>query len=53
MHTALGSNTIITSFTPATFNSDYDVWLKNRLIHQFQTRINTLENNMHQLKGRP
>jgi trehalose synthase-fused probable maltokinase len=51
MHTALGSNTIITSFTPATFNSDYDVWLKNRLIHQFQTRINTLENNMHQLKG--
>ena len=51
MHVALGSDIHNTSFTPATYNGDYTVWLKNRLIYQFQNRLNTIENNMHKLEG--
>ena len=51
MHIALGSEFEDTAFTPAHFNRDYEVWLKNRLIHQFQNRLNTIENNMHKLEG--
>lgn len=51
MHIALGSETHDTAFTPTTYNSDYTVWLKNRLIYQFQNRLNTIENNLHKLKG--
>lgn len=51
MHTYLGASTVHTAFTPSTFNGDYEVWLKNRLIYQFQNRINSIENNLHQLKG--
>ncbi|MDX1314148.1 MAG: trehalose synthase, partial [Eudoraea sp.] len=40
-----------TSFTPARFNGDYEVWLKNRLLYQFQNRLNTVENNLHKLEG--
>jgi len=51
MHIALGGDTTDTSFTPTTYNGDYTVWLKNRLIYQFQNRLNTIENNMHKLDG--
>jgi maltose alpha-D-glucosyltransferase/alpha-amylase len=51
MHTALGSNTTLADFIPSRFNGDYEVWMKNRLIYQFQNRINAIENNLHQLKG--
>lgn len=51
MHIALGSDIHDTAFTPATYNSDYTVWLKNRLIYQFQNRLNTIENNLHRLNG--
>jgi maltose alpha-D-glucosyltransferase/alpha-amylase len=51
MHIELGSEFEDTAFTPAHFNRDYEVWLKNRLIHQFQNRLNTIENNMHKLDG--
>lgn len=51
MHIELGSEFEDTAFTPAHFNRDYEVWLKNRLIHQFQNRLNTIENNMHKLEG--
>ncbi|NER14070.1 trehalose synthase [Leptobacterium flavescens] len=51
MHIALGSDTHDTAFTPTTYNSDYTVWLKNRLIYQFQNRLNTIENNLHKLDG--
>jgi trehalose synthase-fused probable maltokinase len=51
MHVALGSEIQDTSFTPANYNSDYTVWLKNRLIYQFQNRLNTIENNLHKLDG--
>ncbi|MEJ1221361.1 maltokinase N-terminal cap-like domain-containing protein [Sediminicola sp. 1XM1-17] len=51
MHIALGSEFGDTAFTPTHFNGDYEVWLKNRLLYQFQNRLNIVENNMHRLKG--
>ena len=51
MHIELGSEFEDTSFTPSHFNGDYEVWLKNRLLHQFQNRLNTIENNIHKLEG--
>lgn len=51
MHIALGSEFEDTAFTPAHFNDDYTVWLKNRMLYQFQNRLNTIENNLHKLDG--
>jgi trehalose synthase-fused probable maltokinase len=51
MHIALGSEFEDTAFTPTHFNGDYEVWLKNRLLYQFQNRLNTVENNLHRLEG--
>ncbi len=51
MHIELGSEFEDTAFTPAHFNGDYEVWLKNRLVYQFQNRLNTIENNLHKLEG--
>ncbi|MBD0851830.1 maltokinase N-terminal cap-like domain-containing protein [Maribacter arenosus] len=51
MHIALGSEFSDTAFTPTHFNGDYEVWLKNRLLYQFQNRLNIVENNMHRLEG--
>jgi trehalose synthase-fused probable maltokinase len=51
MHIVLGSEFEDTAFTPNHFNDDYEVWLKNRLIYQFQNRLNTIENRMHKLDG--
>lgn len=51
MHIALGADTAETAFTPTTYNGDYTVWLKNRLIYQFQNRLNIIENSMHKLDG--
>ena len=51
MHVVLGSEFEDTAFTPARFNGDYTVWLKNRLLYQFQNRLNTIENNLHKLDG--
>lgn len=51
MHIALGSEFEDTSFTPSHFNNDYTVWLKNRLIYQFQNRLNMIENSLHKLDG--
>ena len=51
MHIALGSEFEDTAFTPTHFNGDYTVWLKNRLLYQFQNRLNTIENSMHKLDG--
>ncbi len=50
MHIALGSEFEDTAFTPTHFTGDYEVWLKNRLLYQFQNRLNTVENNLHRLK---
>jgi trehalose synthase-fused probable maltokinase len=51
MHIVLGSESEDTAFTPTHFNGDYEVWLKNRLLYQFQNRLNTVENRMHKLDG--
>ena len=51
MHIALGSEFEETAFTPTRFNEDYSVWLKNRLLYQFQNRLNTIENNINKLDG--
>ena len=51
MHIALGSEFADTTFTPTRFNGDYTVWLKNRLTHQFNNRLNLAENNLHKLDG--
>ncbi|MGX1930678.1 trehalose synthase [Flagellimonas sp. 2504JD4-2] len=51
MHIALGSEFEDTAFTPEHFNGDYEVWLKNRLLYQFQNRLNTVENNISRLSG--
>ncbi|WP_411895661.1 trehalose synthase [Winogradskyella sp. A2] len=51
MHIALGSEFEDTSFTPTRFNGDYTVWLKNRLLYQFQNRLNAVENNLQKLDG--
>jgi maltose alpha-D-glucosyltransferase/alpha-amylase len=51
MHIALGSEFEDTAFTPAHFNGDYTVWLKNRLLYQFQNRLNTIENSLDKLDG--
>ncbi|UJH66912.1 trehalose synthase [Allomuricauda sp. SCSIO 65647] len=51
MHIALGSEFGDTAFHPNHFNGDYEVWLKNRLLYQFQNRLNVVENNIHRLDG--
>jgi maltose alpha-D-glucosyltransferase/alpha-amylase len=51
MHVALGSDIHDTAFTPTTYNGDYSVWLKNRLLYQFQNRLNIIENRMYELRG--
>lgn len=51
MHIALGSEFEETAFTPEHYNGDYEVWLKNKMLYQFQNRLNTVENNMHKLDG--
>ncbi len=51
MHITLGSEFEDTAFTPSHFNGDYEVWLKNRLLYQFQNRLNTIENSLHKLDG--
>ncbi|WP_179007985.1 maltokinase N-terminal cap-like domain-containing protein [Winogradskyella forsetii] len=51
MHIALGSEFEDTAFTPSHFNGDYEVWLKNRLLYQFQNRLNTIENSLYKLEG--
>ncbi|WP_299549069.1 trehalose synthase [Seonamhaeicola sp.] len=51
MHIALGSEFEETAFTPTNFNGDYTVWLKNRMLYQFQNRLNIIENNLHKLEG--
>lgn len=51
MHIALGSEFEEMAFTPTHYNGDYEVWLKNRLLYQFQNRLNTVENNLNKLDG--
>ncbi|THD67997.1 trehalose synthase [Robertkochia marina] len=52
MHVHLGAEFEDMGFTPTHYNGDYEVWLKNRMLHQFQNRLNMVENNLHKLTGR-
>ena len=52
MHISLSSDMTNTNFNPVYFNGDFTVWLKNRLIYQFDQRYNLLERNMHVLEGK-
>jgi len=51
MHVALFGNRVDTKFTPTTFNGDYTVWLKNRIIYQLNARFILVEENIDKLKG--
>lgn len=51
MHIALDGDIHDTAFTPTTYNGDYTVWLKNRMLYQFQNRLNIIENSLHKLDG--
>lgn len=46
MHIALASNSRDRNFVVTNYNSDFTVWLKNRLIYQFDARYNLLNNKM-------
>lgn len=50
MHIALGTEFEETAFTPSHYNGDYTVWLKNKMLYQFQNRLNAVENNLHKLE---
>jgi trehalose synthase-fused probable maltokinase len=51
MHIALFSNRVDTKFNPIAFNSDYTVWLKNRIIYQLNARFILVEENLDKLSG--
>lgn len=42
MHLALAHDRRDRNFNPVAYNSDFTVWLKNRLIYQFEARYNLL-----------
>jgi trehalose synthase-fused probable maltokinase len=46
MHIALASNSRDRNFVVSNYNSDFTVWLKNRLIYQFDARYNLLNNKL-------
>ncbi|WP_306642558.1 maltokinase N-terminal cap-like domain-containing protein [Sanyastnella coralliicola] len=49
MHINLSGDPINRRFRKSTYNSDYSVWLKNRLIYQFEARYGLLEDNFDKL----
>lgn len=51
MHIALFGNRLETQFNPISFNSDYTVWLKNRIIYQLNARFILVEENIDKLNG--
>lgn len=51
MHIALFKNRDDTAFNPIAFNSDYSVWLKNRIIYQFTARHILVEQHIDKLSG--
>lgn len=49
MHLALAHERRDRAFVPVHYNSDFTVWLKNRLIFQFEARYNLLQKKLHTL----
>jgi maltose alpha-D-glucosyltransferase/alpha-amylase len=51
MHIAISSDRSNLIFMPVLYNQDYAVWLKNRLMYQFDRRIDLIEKNIEELEG--
>lgn len=51
MHIALSSSRVNYDFLPRSFNADYAVWLKNRLMYQFDRRLDLVEKTIDKLEG--
>lgn len=51
MHIALSSSPVNYGFLPQSFNADYAVWLKNRLMYQFDRRLDLVEKTIDKLEG--
>lgn len=51
MHIHLGSESVMRTFTRQNYTSDYAVWLKNRIIYQFEARYALLDRHREQLSG--
>jgi maltose alpha-D-glucosyltransferase/alpha-amylase len=49
MHIALSQEPLDLRFKPINFNPDYSVWLKNRLVFQFEARYHLLAENKEKL----
>jgi maltose alpha-D-glucosyltransferase/alpha-amylase len=52
MHIALASDKNNRAFWPEQYNEDFSVWVKNRLVNQFNYRFTLVENNFHRLTGK-
>ncbi|MCB9231999.1 MAG: trehalose synthase [Bacteroidia bacterium] len=52
MHISLSQERINRNFIRKDYNSDYTVWIKNRLIHQFNSRYALLDKQMSKLAGK-
>lgn len=51
MHVSISSDRSNYTFLPITFNEDYSVWLKNKLILQLERRTDLVEKNLESLEG--
>jgi maltose alpha-D-glucosyltransferase/alpha-amylase len=51
MHVSISSDRSNYTFLPITFNEDYSVWLKNKLILQLERRAELVEKNIDSLEG--
>ncbi len=51
MHICLSREMVSTKFNPVYYNGDYVVWLKNRLMYQFDARYNLVQKNINKLSG--
>ncbi len=51
MHIAISSDRSNITFLPVLYNEDYSVWLKNRLMYQFDRRLDLIDKNIEDLEG--
>ena len=51
MHIAVSDQTVNKLFIKETYNSDYSVWLKNRIVYQFEARYALLDKQIEKLEG--
>lgn len=51
MHIAISSDRSNFTFLPVLYNQDYSVWLKNRLMYQFDRRLDLIDKSIESLEG--